>query len=364
MPLVFKNFRHKWNLNRHIYNVHESEGVEQMRTNSAEKSLSCKVCPFLGSDFVALRNHQRTQTDIKHKPYICDICRKSYNRKDRLKNHFCTTSADKLLSCKVCLFSGSDYVALINHQRTQTDSKHKPYKCDICKKAYNRKNRLKVHVCRKASNIKKIKSVKTYKCSSCDRICIHKRILKDHTRKYHHSEQPVPCKKCDLIFPDLHHLNLHKVVHPGYNEYICNVCYFACDGMSKLRKHQRTHTGEKPYKCDICQSQFSGKDKLKLHRSRHDNSTYRCNNCAITCLDQSNLDHHNKKVHKMELIHGCKNCGLKFPDIQSLHMHILVCCFTLQESKIKFEPNEAEQDQEILKKQNHDPIKYLNYSNF
>ena len=350
-PLCFKTLRQNFNLNRHIYNVHDRE--KQMENNSGEKLFSCQVCPFTDIDYVALKTHQRTQTDIKHKPYICDTCQKSYKTKDNLKSHVCTNSEETLFSCKVCPFVGSDYDALKNHQKSETDSKHKPYTCNICKKSYMRKTKLKFHLCTEAGSPKKIKqSLKTYKCASCDRICQHKRILRDHTRKYHHSEQALPCKKCDLVFPDLHHLNLHKIIHPEYSQYLCKICFFASNGISHLRKHLRTHTGEKPYKCDICQKRFSGKDKLKYHRSRHENTiTNKCIKCSITCLNQNDLDHHNKKVHNIELQHMCKNCGSKFPDIPSLHKHVLVCCFTIEESIIKFEPTEenikTEQDKEI-----------------
>ena len=197
--------------------------------------------------------------------------------------------------------------------------------------------------------------MKTYKCASCDRVCIHKRIIRDHTRQYHHSKQPLPCKKCDLFHPDLHHLNLHKVIHSGYIQYLCKICYFASDDISHLRKHHRIHTGEKPYKCHICQSRFSQKDKLRLHRSRHEKTiTYKCRKCPINCLDKNDLDHHNKKAHNIELLHQCKNCSSTFQDIQSLHIHILECCFTLEDSTTKSEPNEenikTEQDQYMLKK--------------
>ena len=101
---------------------------DELNENFTEETKKCKEC---GNEFPSkqsLKRHRRV-----HKSFKCDLCPKAYSRKDRLSYHI------------------------------QAVHKGKTYKCDQCKKGFKSKRDLYCH-------IQAVHNRKTYKCGQCGKV--------------------------------------------------------------------------------------------------------------------------------------------------------------------------------------------------
>ncbi|XP_059054181.1 zinc finger protein 585B-like [Achroia grisella] len=74
------------------------------------------------------------------------------------------------------------------------------------------------------------------------------------------------CDECKKSFNKPKKLYLHKRVHNKTVVCPLDVCEKTFATKSDLEKHFRTHTGEKPYECSICHQSFTQRGTLKAHR--------------------------------------------------------------------------------------------------
>ena len=69
-------------------------------------------------------------------------------------------------------------------------------------------------------------------------------------------EKPYKCDVCGKAFNQTAKLGLHQRIHTGEKPYKCDVCGKAFNRTGNLAVHRRVHTREKPYKYDICGKAF------------------------------------------------------------------------------------------------------------
>lgn len=77
-------------------------------------------------------NHVRKHTG--ETPHRCDICKKSFTRKEHFMNHVMWHTGETPHHCQVC---GKKYTRkehLANHMRSHTNDT--PFRCEICGKYY------------------------------------------------------------------------------------------------------------------------------------------------------------------------------------------------------------------------------------
>lgn len=77
-------------------------------------------------------------------PFKCDICKKSFTRKEHYVNHYMWHTGETPHQCTVC---GKKYTRkehLANHQRSHTNEN--PFRCEICGKCFSRKEHFTNHI--------------------------------------------------------------------------------------------------------------------------------------------------------------------------------------------------------------------------
>jgi len=142
-----------------------------------------------------------------------------------------------------------------------THTGEKPFKCQVCDKAYIRKGDLVTHMRVHTGG------EKPFPCSnsSCDKTYLRKADLTIHMRT-HTGEKPFKCLQCDRTFIRSSALKTHILyVHGGERPFKCSSCDKAFVRKTTLQTHMRTHTGEKPFECLVCRTFFA----TKGNRTRH-----------------------------------------------------------------------------------------------
>lgn len=219
-----------------------------MKKHLKEKPFLCELCnkSFVRSDF--LDNHMEA-VHKRNRPK-CTICGNIFARKDILKRHM-TTHSKPSFDCKFCLRSFSRKDRLLSHKRTHEVNKE--LKCFKCPAAFNRREVLLKH--------EKLHETK-HQCDKCfkfavseEKLLIHLKCHENGGRSQSSSSGGHPCETCGKVLrrADLlrkHVLRLHGV--PLFNEatpaarekkFICDICSKGFTRSCNLRTHVlKVHT--------------------------------------------------------------------------------------------------------------------------
>lgn len=193
------------------------------------------------------------------KLHVCNVCHKTFTKKDKLTRHNRSHTGEKPFKCDICGRCFSDSGDLSKHRRIHTGDKR--FLCEFCSKGFYRHGDLVIHSRAHTGE-------KPYKCELCSKHFCRRGDLSSHHRT-HSGEKPFKCEYCGKYFSRSGHLLLHNRTHTGYKPYICEICTKDFCSKGELVVHQRTHTGEKPYKCDVCCKYFSYPGAFSKHRRIH-----------------------------------------------------------------------------------------------
>ncbi|MEE6483351.1 hypothetical protein FKM82_013521 [Ascaphus truei] len=142
------------------------------------------------------------------------------------------------------------------------------------------------------TNPVKLKILRPYKCSECERAFSVKTYLIKHKR-IHTGERPYKCSVCGKDFTQKSTLNVHFRTHTGERPYPCSICGKCFIDNSGLIQHKRIHTGERPFQCLHCQKRFCKKEHLKVHARTHTGEKpYICTDCGKSFCHKVDLTKH------------------------------------------------------------------------
>lgn len=105
------------------------------------KTHICEVCSKSFKRREHLYQHYKLHSSLR--PYRCVECNKSFVRKEHLIRHMVLHSGERNFSCEICKKSFSRHDNLLKHIRTH--NKESNYTCDVCQRIFVFKHYLDVH---------------------------------------------------------------------------------------------------------------------------------------------------------------------------------------------------------------------------
>ena len=139
--------------------------------SNQEKKYICEICSWKFRFKINLIRHMRSHTG--EKPFKCETCGKGFSRKWNLKLHYegkyCQKTINQQNNCGPSLQNQQN----LNGSIPLGEKRHK---CEICGKAFTRKNNLKHHLNFHAG-------ISRFQCKSCGKKFQHKIGLKRHELK-------------------------------------------------------------------------------------------------------------------------------------------------------------------------------------
>ena len=207
-------FVHSTSLTRHIRRRHQKDYMP----DDKKASLSAK-CPICLQTFykTSINKHIR----IKHngeKPYRCDYpgCESTgFVTKNNLENH------------------------MWQHK----NQRNKPFKCQLCTKAYLRKSQLDAHM-------RAHRGIKPFVCNECGLQFSNKSNWQRHVAE-HTGERKYACPHCNKRFSRSYYLTDHMKVHTGLKPYSCHICGKQAATRSNHNSHLRTHMTREPVNSEV-----------------------------------------------------------------------------------------------------------------
>merc|ERR1712200_335114 len=104
------------------------------------KPFSCEFCNKSYSRKDKLRTHiKMVHEDQNVKQHSCQVCEKSYSRKDKLNNHM------KQSHFEVYKKQAEDSLGT-NEKMVHEDQNVKQHNCQVCEKSYSRRDKLNSHM--------------------------------------------------------------------------------------------------------------------------------------------------------------------------------------------------------------------------
>lgn len=295
--------------------------------------IQCTVCGRLLKCRSAHVLHMRSHT--KEKPFICDLCKKSYRNKSSLKahikKHYGINELEKRkhrpllgwdgrnkkekpspILCVICGLKVNCRSALETHMRKHTGDK--PFSCPDCDKSYTLKGSLMRHI---DVNHSKGRSSR-FICEHCGKNFFSKTNIVIHLR-IHTGERPYSCPFCEERFIQISTLIRHKRCHTGEKPYRCQTCSKAFKDRSLLNKHQAVHSEARDFICHICSKAMKSREALRAHIDRHNNpDKFVCTFCGTAFTVKGNLNIHVRRMHS-EKSGICTICHKSFPNLPA-HM--------------------------------------------
>ena len=162
-----KSFSRKASLNAHQKKVHKDLAA------SGVSPATDRTCPHCGEFFrypFDMKQHMRVHTG--ERPFGCDVCNKSFSRKDKLKAHqnnmHTDLAADQDRTCLICGMVFDSPSRMKRHMIQHTGEK--PYQCSICVEYFSQAAALEEHHQEMHMKGKERIPAKDRTCKFCDAI--------------------------------------------------------------------------------------------------------------------------------------------------------------------------------------------------
>ncbi|XP_016977550.1 zinc finger protein weckle [Drosophila rhopaloa] len=192
--------------------------------------LECNQCGLSFSSVSQLHAHYRSHLPAKVKPdNSCPHCEKVFTTPGTLKRHI--DGVHKQIKPYVCDLCGKSFnyiTGLKDHKLVHTEEC--PFECPVCKRRFKNKARLKIH--------SDTHSEQNYECTICGVKLKTRRTFNKH-KLVHSDERLYKCDVCGSAFKRSKTLKAHLILHTGIRPYKCNFCGRDFTNGSNCRSHKR-----------------------------------------------------------------------------------------------------------------------------
>lgn len=356
-----KQFANLSYLKLHV-KAHSSCTLHLKRLRARMHAMKEKICETCGESFKFQYELDRHKQKHNKKTFQCEVCYRTYQRKDSLKLHQSyehpELGTDRPFQCDICakffkkeehLNCHKDYVHNGNTKQLLVWDDDRPYQCNLCTATFKRKDHLKTH-----KNNVHIMASKLHRCETCGKAFANSKRLEDHIKAIH--EKKYSCVYCEATFltvPDIinHdatcHSNLKIIrcfdcgkvfstktklrkhtlnVHMKEATLECDICHQKYKTIFNLNRHRKLHfipvNGMKEYQCPYCDKSYHREPSLQIHLSTHTGvKPYECNQCDKTFLRIPDLKKHLKTHEGEAKPYICQVCFTIFYDCELFYKH-------------------------------------------
>lgn len=213
----------------------------------------------------------------------------------------------------------------------------RPYKCDVCHKAFVNPSKLRYHsisVHGRSKNLPGYVGARTSECSATRAVTqnstleknsklkqglkvkcskLRKKVWKREASNKHSYpavqqdesgivDKLFSCSICNKTFKNWSSLEFHHsrehLAEDESRKHRCKVCQKAFKRVGHLEDHMHTHSGkrQRPFQCDLCDAAFLRQAHLKSHMKTH-SGDHMCNLCDLPFSSSKNLIVHVTKHH-------------------------------------------------------------------
>ncbi|XP_066575974.1 zinc finger protein PLAG1 [Amia ocellicauda] len=203
------------------------------------------------------------------KNFPCQLCDKAFNSVEKLKVHSYSHTGERPYQCshQDCTKAFVSKYKLLRHMATH--SPEKTHKCNYCEKMFHRKDHLKNHLHTHDPN------KEAFKCEECGKNYNTKLGFKRHLALHAANNGDLTCKVCLQTFGStgvlLEHLKTHASKSSGgtkEKKHQCEHCDRRFYTRKDVRRHMVVHTGRKDFLCQYCAQRFGRKDHLTRHMKK------------------------------------------------------------------------------------------------
>ncbi|XP_033120382.1 zinc finger protein 91-like [Anneissia japonica] len=200
-----KKFATKWHLSQHeqVHSIGkcfqcqecgnkytQKSHLDRHKFSHSENSVKCENCSRMFANGSELLAHRCKKENQKPTRFACELCHKTFSRKNDLKRHLFLHNGNKPFPCSYCTKSFVTRWLLKHHERSHTGER--PYHCH-CGKQFVQKSHLDNH--------KILHAPQVFKCKHCRRRFSEKECLSKHEKI--HLKDNEQETRIDLIEPGL-----------------------------------------------------------------------------------------------------------------------------------------------------------------